>query len=130
MSSLNKATIIGRLGQDPDVRKTQGGTSVANLSIATTERFKKDGQWQERTEWHNAVAWGRTAEICQEYLSKGSQIYIEGPLQTRKWEDKNGTERRTTEVKILNLIMLDSKNETTQPGIAEEAKEVEDDLPF
>lgn len=109
MSSLNKAMIIGRLGQDPEVRYTQSNTAVATLNIATNERFKdRNGEFQERTEWHRVVAWGRTAEICQEYLKKGSQVYIEGPIQTREWEDKDGQKRYTTEIKALTLTMLDS----------------------
>lgn len=109
MSSLNKAMIIGRLGQDPEVRYTQSNTAVATLNIATNERFKdRNGENQERTEWHRVVAWGRTAEICQQYLKKGSQVYIEGPIQTREWEDKEGQKRYTTEIKALTLTMLDS----------------------
>ncbi len=109
MSTLNKAMIIGRLGQDPEIRYTQSNTAVANLSIATNERFKDSmGEWKERTEWHRVVAWGRKAEICQQYLKKGSQVYIEGPIQTRKWEDRDGQTRYTTEVKALRLLMLDS----------------------
>jgi single-strand DNA-binding protein len=112
MSTLNKAMIIGRLGQDPDVRYTQSDTAVANMSIATSERYKdKNDEWQERTEWHRVVAWGRLAEICQEYLRKGSQVYIEGPIQTRKWEDKEGRDRYTTEIKALTMTMLDSKGD-------------------
>lgn len=117
MSSLNKAMIIGRLGQDPDVRYTQSNTAVANLSIATSERYKdKMGEWKEETEWHRVVAWGRLAEICQEYLTKGSQVYIEGPIQTRKWEDKEGQTRYTTEIKALNMTMLDSKSDRSGNG--------------
>ncbi|SMO66652.1 single-stranded DNA-binding protein [Gracilimonas mengyeensis] len=109
MSSLNKAMIIGNLGQDPEVRYTQSNTAVATLSIATSERFKdSNGEYQERTEWHRVVAWGRTAEVCQQYLTKGSKVYIEGPIQTRQWEDKDGQKRYTTEVKALRMIMLDS----------------------
>lgn len=111
MSSLNKAMIIGRLGADPDVRYTQSNTAVANLSVATSEQWKDDqGQKQERTEWHRVVAWGRTAEICQEYLQKGSQVYIEGPIQTRKWEDKEGRDQYTTEIKALRMVMLGSSS--------------------
>ncbi|MTI88674.1 MAG: single-stranded DNA-binding protein [Balneolaceae bacterium] len=110
MSSLNKAMLIGRLGQDPEVRYTQSNTAVATLSIATSERYKdSNGEYQERTEWHRVVAWGRLAEICQQYLKKGSQVYIEGPIQTRKWEDKEGQKRYTTEIKALQMTMLDSK---------------------
>jgi single-strand DNA-binding protein len=102
--------LIGRLGQDPEVRYTQSNTAVATLSIATSERFKDgNGELQERTEWHRVVAWGRLAEICQQYLNKGSLVYIEGPLQTRQWEDNQGQKRYTTEIKALQMTMLDSK---------------------
>jgi len=110
MSSLNKAMLIGNLGQDPEVRYTQSNTAVATLSIATSERYKdSNGEYQEKTEWHRVVAWGRTAEICQQYLTKGSKVYIEGPIQTRQWEDKDGQKRYTTEIKALQLTMLDSR---------------------
>ncbi|PAU95731.1 single-stranded DNA-binding protein [Aliifodinibius salipaludis] len=146
MSSLNKAMIIGRLGQDPDVRYTQSNTAVANLSVATSERYKdKQGEWKENTEWHRVVAWGRLAEICQEYLKKGSQVYIEGPIQTRKWEDKEGQTRYSTEIKALTMTMLDSKGESSgdvppkpdnsQPvssnvDLNEDFDDIDDDLPF
>ena len=105
--------LIGRLGQDPEVRYTQSNTAVATLSLATNERYKdSNGEWQERTEWHRVVAWGRLAEICQQYLSKGSQIYVEGPIQTRQWEDREGQKRYTTEVKALTLTMLDSRGQS------------------
>ncbi|HBX66967.1 MAG: single-stranded DNA-binding protein [Balneola sp.] len=111
MSSLNKAMLIGNLGQDPEVRYTQSNTAVATLSIATSERYKdSNGEYQEKTEWHRVVAWGRTAEICQQYLTKGSKVYIEGPIQTRQWEDKDGQKRYTTEIKALQLTMLDSRS--------------------
>lgn len=110
MSSLNKAMLIGNLGQDPEVRYTQSNTAVATLSIATSERYKdSNGEYQEKTEWHRVVAWGRTAEICQQYLTKGSKVYIEGPIQTRQWEDKDGQKRYTTEIKALQMVMLDSR---------------------
>jgi single-strand DNA-binding protein len=110
MSSLNKVMLIGRLGQDPEVRYTQSNTAVATLNLATNERYKdSNGEYQDKTEWHRVVAWGRTAEICQQYLTKGSMIYVEGPLQTREWEDKQGQKRYTTEVKALQMTMLDSK---------------------
>ncbi len=112
--------LIGNLGQDPEVRYTQSNTAVATLSIATSERFKdSNGEYQERTEWHRVVAWGRTAEICQQYLSKGSKVYIEGPIQTRQWEDKDGQKRYTTEIKALQMVMLDSRGNAgggNQPG--------------
>lgn len=140
--------IIGRLGQDPDVRYTQSNTAVANMSIATSERYKdKSGEWKEKTEWHKVVAWGRTAEICQEYLKKGSQVYIEGPIQTRQWEDKDGQTRYTTEIKALQMTMLDSKSDNSGSGAAaqqnqgskpvsssvnlnENMDDIDDDLPF
>lgn len=110
MSTLNKAMIIGRLGADPEVRYTQSNTAVANMNIATNERYKDStGEWKERTEWHKVVAWGRTAEICQEYLRKGSQVYIEGPIQTSEWEDREGQKRYTTEIKAQLMKMLDSR---------------------
>lgn len=146
MSSLNKAMIIGRLGQDPEVRYTQSNTAVATLNIATNERFKdRNGEFQERTEWHRVVAWGRTAEICQEYLKKGSQVYIEGPIQTREWEDKDGQKRYTTEIKALTLTMLDSKGGNGDGGTNQSSgkkqtantvdlddsfDDMDDDLPF
>lgn len=147
MSSLNKAMIIGRLGQDPDVRYTQSNTAVANLSVATSERYKdKSGEWKENTEWHRVVAWGRLAEICQEYLKKGSQVYIEGPIQTRSWEDKDGQTKYTTEIKALTMTMLDSKGsggggnmpekpQNAQPvssnvDLNENFDDIDDDLPF
>jgi len=110
MSSLNKVMLIGRLGQDPEVRYTQSNTAVATLNLATNERYRdSNGEYQDRTEWHRVVAWGRTAEVCQQYLTKGSLIYVEGPLQTREWEDNQGQKRYTTEVKALQMTMLDSR---------------------
>ncbi|HSO10371.1 MAG TPA: single-stranded DNA-binding protein [Desulfoprunum sp.] len=91
---LNKVMLIGNLGKDPEIRYTQAGAAVATFNLATTERFKgKDGQMQDQTEWHRVVAWARLAEICGEYLHKGSKVYIEGRLQTRKWTDQNGNEK-------------------------------------
>ncbi len=108
--AVNKAIIIGNLGQDPEVRYTQSGTAVANFSVATTEKWKdKDGNSQEQTEWHRIVAFARLAEICGEYLSKGSKVYIEGRIQTRQWEDKDGNKRYTTEIVAREMKMLDTK---------------------
>ena len=126
MSSLNKVMLIGRLGQDPEVRYTQSNTAVATLSLATSERYKDgNGEQQERTEWHRVVAWGRLAEICQQYLHKGSLIYVEGPLQTRSWEDNQGQKRYTTEIKALQMTMLDSRGGGQQnqgaPGMQQQA---------
>lgn len=109
--------LIGRLGQDPEVRYTQSNTAVATLNMATSERYKDgNGEIQEKTEWHRVVAWGRLAEICQQYLHKGSLIYIEGPLQTRQWEDNQGQKRYTTEVKALQMTMLDSRGSGNNSG--------------
>ncbi|MXW92846.1 MAG: single-stranded DNA-binding protein, partial [Rhodospirillaceae bacterium] len=101
--SVNKVILIGNLGRDPEVRTMQSGDKVANFSVATSERWKdrNSGEMQERTEWHRVVIFGRTAEIAEQYLRKGSKVYIEGQLQTRKWEDnQTGQERYTTEVVI------------------------------
>ena len=108
--SLNKVMLIGRLGRDPEVRYTQGGTAVANLRIATDESWtdKKSGEKQERTEWHTVVLWGRQAEIANEYLGKGRLVFVEGRLETRKWQDKSGQDRYSTEIRCMNFQMLDS----------------------
>ncbi|MDW7771909.1 MAG: single-stranded DNA-binding protein [Desulfobulbaceae bacterium] len=104
---INKVILIGNLGADPEIRYTQSGTPVVNFRIATTERWKdQNGQQQEQTEWHNIVAWRRLAEICGEYLSKGSKVYIEGKLQTRKWKDQNGNDRYSTEIVANEMKML------------------------
>ena len=106
---INKVILIGNLGADPEIRYTQSGTPVVNFRVATTERWKtQDGQQQEQTEWHSIVAWRRLAEICGEYLSKGSRVYIEGKLQTRKWQDQNGNDRYTTEIVANEMKMLDT----------------------
>src|SRR5690625_2042514 len=113
MSSLNKASIIGRLGAEPEVRNTQSGTAVATLSVATSEKYKdKSGELEEKTQWHRIVAWGRLAEICQKYLKKGSLAYFEGPSETRAWTDKEGVKRCTKEIKAINMQMLDSRGKT------------------
>jgi single-strand DNA-binding protein len=112
MASLNKVMLIGNLGKDPEVRYTAGGTAVASFSIATTEKFKgKTGEWEEKTEWHNITLWARLAEIAGEYLSKGKTVYIEGRLQTRKWQDKEGKDRYTTEIVGEKMQMLSGKGE-------------------
>ena len=110
--SLNKVMLIGNLGRDPEVRYTSGGRAVANFTIATNESWKdKDGNQQDRTEWHKIVAWGKLGEICGEYLSKGNRIYIEGRIQTRDWEDKEGNKRYTTEIVLNEMIMLGGRDE-------------------
>lgn len=108
MASVNKVILIGNLGRDPELRYTQGGQAVANFTLATTERFsgRDGGERQERTEWHRVTAWGRTAELCAQYLSKGRSVYVEGRLQTREWEDKEGQKRRTTEIVALSVQFL------------------------
>ena len=108
--SVNKVIIIGNLGQDPELRYTGSGTAVCNMRLATNESYKdSNGELVEKTEWHSVVAWARLAEICGEYLKKGSQVYFEGSLQTRQWEDKDGQTRYTTEIKAREMMMLDSK---------------------
>jgi len=112
MASVNKAIIVGNLGNDPEMRTTQSGSQVANFSVATNERFKnQSGEWQERTEWHRVVAFGRTAEICGQYLKKGRSVFIEGRIQTNKWEDKSGQTRYTTEIIAQNMQMLGGRGE-------------------
>jgi single-strand DNA-binding protein len=107
MASVNKVILVGNLGRDPEIRYTQQGTAVANFSLATTNRFKsRSGEMEERTEWHRIVAWDKLAEICGQYLAKGRQVYIEGRLQTREWEDKDGNKRSTTEVVAQTMQML------------------------
>lgn len=111
MSGVNKVIIVGRLGQDPEIRYMPDGKAVANLSVATSESWKdkQTGQKQEKTEWHRIVIFGKLAEIAGEYLSKGSQAYFEGKLQTRKWQDKNGQDKYTTEIISNTMQMLDTK---------------------
>lgn len=107
MASVNKVILVGNLGRDPELRYTQSGQAVANFTIATTERFStRDGDRQERTEWHRIVTWGKTAELCAQYLAKGRSVYLEGRLQTREWEDKEGQKRRTTEITAQTVQFL------------------------
>jgi single-strand DNA-binding protein len=104
---VNKVILIGNLGRDPDLRYTQAGTAVCNMRLATNESYQnQDGETVQRTEWHTVVAWDRLAEICDEYLQKGSQVYFEGKLQTREWEDENGNTRYSTEVKARDVTFL------------------------
>ena len=143
MAGINKAILIGNLGKDPEVRYTPSGLAVANFNIATSERWKdKDtGDMKERTEWHRIVAFGKLGEICGEYLSKGKQFYIEGRIQTREWEDKDGNKRYTTEIVALDMKMLGPRGaaETTRtpydaptPDYPElhHPETSEDDIPF
>ena len=111
MASVNKVILVGNLGKDPEVRHMPNGDAVANFSIATTDMWKdKSGMRQERTEWHNISMYRRLAEIAGEYLKKGSSVYVEGRLQTRKWQDKNGQDRYTTEIVCDQMQMMVSKN--------------------
>ena len=143
MAGVNKVILIGRLGRDPEVRYTPDGTAIANFSIATSEEWKDKGtgEKQERTEWHRIVAFRRLGEICGEYLSKGRQIYIEGRLQTREWQDKDGNKRYTTEIVASQMQMLGSRDmadSTGGPGFRknnippgpEFSGSQEDDIPF
>jgi single-strand DNA-binding protein len=138
MASVNKVILIGRLGRDPEVRYTPGGKAVANFSIATSEQWtNKEGTKTEQTEWHRIVAWGRTGEVCGEYLKKGSMVYIEGRLQTRSWEDREGVKKYTTEVVAQVMQMLGGTSKEGRAGAPEERFSVEepvmvpeDDVPF
>jgi len=146
---INKVILIGNLGNDPDVRYTAGGAAVSNISLATTESWKdrESGEQQERTEWHRVVFFGRLAEIVAEYLKKGSQVYVEGKLQTRKWTDKDGNDRYTTEIVANEMQMLGGRPSSSggdysrsshdeapapKPAGAKTADEnfVDDDIPF
>lgn len=107
MGSLNKVQLIGNIGRDPELRHTKNGTAVASFSLATSEKWTgKDGNKETKTEWHRIIAWGKLGEICAEYLSKGKQVYIEGRLQTREWEDSDGNKKQTTEIVASNMTML------------------------
>lgn len=114
--SINKVILIGNLGSDPELKATSGGNSVCNFSIATSESWVKDGEKQERTEWHRIVVWGKTAEACSKYLVKGSKVYIEGKLQTRSFDDKDGVKRYITEVVAADVQFLGSKQDGNSGG--------------
>lgn len=111
---VNKVIIVGNLGDDPTTRYTQSGTAITNITIATSESWKdkQTGQQQEKTEWHRVVFFNRLAEIAGEYLKKGSKVYVEGSLQTRKWQDQSGQDRYTTEIKASEMQMLDGRQDT------------------
>jgi single-strand DNA-binding protein len=147
MSSLNKVMLIGRLGKDPEVRYTPDGAPVANFSLATSEFWTdKSGTRQEKTEWHNIVAWSKLADLSKRYLTKGRQVYIEGRLRTREWDDKDGNKRRTTEIVASQIVLLGSRSEggeaaapmqrgtaEAEPGMPASPGDVEitdDDIPF
>jgi single-strand DNA-binding protein len=139
MAGVNKVILVGNLGADPEVRYLNTGTAVANFRMATTQNIKnKEGEREARTEWHRVVAFGRLAEICGEYLNKGKQIYIEGRLRTRSWDDRDGNKRWTTEIVATSMQMLGSPGD--QAAMAAEIPDVggpidsgadqEDDVPF
>jgi single-strand DNA-binding protein len=118
MASVNRVILVGRLGKDPEIRSTPGGTSVAKFTIATDEKFTdRQGEKQERTEWHNIVAWGKLAEICGQYLRKGKLVFIEGSLRTDSWEDKeSGQKKYRTEIVAQNMQMLDRRGDEEGGG--------------
>lgn len=111
MASVNKAIILGNLGKDPEVRYTNGGHAVANFSVATNEKWGKDGNQQERTEWHRIVVWGKQAETCGQYLKKGRSVFIEGRIQTREWTNKEGAKQYTTEIVADRVQFLGVRGE-------------------
>jgi len=146
---VNKVILVGNLGKDPDIRYTPGGAAVANVTIATNESWKdkNTGEMQEKTEWHNVVFFSRLAEIVGEYLKKGSQVYVEGRLQTRKWQDKSGNDRYTTEIVANEMQMLGGRSGAgmpesrpsgpapaaptqAEPGNAPASNDFDDDIPF
>ena len=141
--SVNKVILVGRLGQDPDVRYMPNETAVCNFSLATSSSYKdKTGEKVDQTEWHRIVMFGKVAEIAKEYLKKGSQIFVEGRLQTRKWQDKSGADRWTTEIVGSELTMLGSRQSNPNNGVATDQSEApfpqddtgtgltDDDIPF
>lgn len=143
MGSVNKVILVGNLGRDIEVRHTPGGAAVGTLNMATTDVWTdKAGQRQEKTEWHRVVLWGKQAESLQEYLLKGKQIYVEGRLQTRQWDDREGNKRYTTEVRADRLVLLGSRGagstnvrrdsqEQAESATTDNAAELtEDDIPF
>tara|TARA_B100000963_G_scaffold351223_1_gene362522 strand:+ start:1126 stop:1554 length:429 start_codon:yes stop_codon:yes gene_type:complete len=142
MAGVNKVILVGNLGKDPEVRHLENGTAVANFPIATSESYKdREGNRVDQTEWHNIVVWRKLAEIAESYLKKGSQIYLEGKLRTRSWEDQQGNKKYTTEVVADTFTMLGKKenDQSTEnsftPSVSskntnQEKLEEEDDLPF
>jgi len=132
----NKVTLVGRLGTDPEIKYTQSGTPVATFNLATSETWKKDGNKQEKTEWHKIVAWENLGEVCGKYLTKGKLVLIEGKLQTRSWEDKEGNKKQVTEIVARDMKMLGSGNGSNNPNKPSEnnSEALEqipgDDIPF
>jgi single-strand DNA-binding protein len=143
MGSVNKVILVGNLGRDVELRQTPGGAAVATLNLATTEVWNdRNNQRQEKTEWHRVIVWGKQAESLQEYLTKGKQIYVEGRLQTRQWDDKDGNKRYTTEIKTDRITLLGgtgrgvgagtTERATAPSGIADATMDpiTDDDIPF
>jgi len=136
MAGVNKVILIGNLGKDPEVRSLESGAKVASFSLATTESYKnKEGQKVDQTEWHNIVMWRGLAEVAEKYLKKGSQIYLEGKIRSRSWDDKEGNKRYTTEIIADTFTMLGAKREetsrsTSDPETPPIAPGQDDDLPF
>ncbi len=142
MASVNKVILIGNLGKDPEIRTTPQGTTLARFSVATSTTWKDaSGAKQEKTEWHDIVAWEKLAQICGEYLHKGKMVYVEGSLQTRSWEDQAGQKRYKTEIKASNVVMLSKREDGVRAGAAREVAETpepataggggyDDDVPF
>jgi single-strand DNA-binding protein len=130
---LNRAQLIGRLGKDPEMRYTKQGTAVTSFSVATGGKWTdRDGNERDDTEWHRVVAWNKLAEICNQYLSKGKQVYIEGRLQTRKWQDQSGNDRYTTEIIANDMLMLGNKDDGGSSGGGRDAppEMSDEDIPF
>ena len=134
MAGVNKVILVGNLGKDPEVKYLDSGVAVANFSLATSESYKnKEGERVNQTEWHNIVLWRGLAEVAEKWLKKGSNVYIEGKIKTRKWEDKDGNTRYNTEILADNMTMLGSKStsESAAPTTSEQpADDTADDLPF
>lgn len=141
MAGINKVILVGNLGKDPEVRHLENGASVANFPLATTESYKdKNGNRQEQTEWHNIVLWRGLAQVAEQYLKKGSQVYIEGKIRSRSWQDKEGNTRYTTEIVGDNMTMLGGRSDNNASKTAESSRtspvennnedDSKDDLPF
>jgi single-strand DNA-binding protein len=131
MAGVNKVILIGNLGKDPEVRYLDNGVAVANFSLATTENYKnKEGERVSQTEWHNIVLWRGLAEVAEKWLKKGSSVYVEGKIRTRKWEDKNGNTRYSTEILGDNMTMLGNRPSAENPVEAVPTSDKKDDLPF
>ena len=136
MAGVNKVILIGNLGRDPELRYTQNGQAVVNFTLATTENWTdKSGEKIERTEWHRIVVWGRTGEMCAQYLSKGRTVYVEGRIQTREWEDKEGQKRKTTEINAQTVQFLGGPRDggsrgSEGPPPPQVEPEGGDDIPF